>query len=62
MFKWYGRGEVDFKQHLQVNALSTSNNQVFEIQALFKKNEDFSLSLHAQFFDDLCLSFVITKK
>lgn len=60
LFKWYGRGEVDFKQHMHLCAIQQSAHHVFKNTMLFKKDEDLPAGLHTYFFDDVCLSFVAT--
>jgi phosphopantetheinyl transferase len=60
VFKWYGIGGVDFKKHIKIEKVSLLNSKSFHASIIFKKNEDQQLDLHSQFFDDLCLSYVIT--
>ncbi len=60
VFKWYGAGGVDFKKHIQIKKLIPLPANSFQSIIRFKKNEDLFLNLHSQFFDELCLSFVVT--
>lgn len=60
VFKWYGSGGVDFKKHIQIESVLPLTDNSFSIKIIFKKNEDQHLDLHSQFFDDLCLSYVVT--
>ncbi len=60
VFKWYSLGDVDFREHIQLKKIIESDKNSFETIVLFKKNEGFYLNLHSMFFDDLCLSFVVT--
>ena len=60
VFKWYGLGEVDFRQHIQLKSIIELNKNSFETIVLFKKKEELFLNLQSQFFDELCLSHVIT--
>jgi phosphopantetheinyl transferase len=58
-FKWFGKGEVDFKRHMVFEKVE-KNESAFLIQLAFKKNEDRILDLHSCFFNNLVLSYVIT--
>ena len=60
VFKWYGSGEVDFKQHMQVQNVQTLDDKLFQTTICFKKNEDQLLDLHSRLFDNLCLSYLVT--
>ena len=62
VFKWYGKGGVDFKNHIEIKASFPydENAKGQETIVLFKKNEELFLHLHSIFFDELCLSYVIT--
>ncbi len=55
VFKWYGNGKVDFKQHIQFNKLQVDTNS---IDCLFTKN---NTPLHIQYhqFEKLVLSWVV---
>lgn len=59
VFKWYGLGGVDFRAHIQLKDISRAGEH-FSSLVLFKKNEDRFLDLHSHFFEELCLSYVIT--
>jgi phosphopantetheinyl transferase len=60
VFKWYGAGGVDFKKHIHVKKVNAMPDSIFHSIILFKKNEELFLNLHSQFFDELCLSYVLT--
>ena len=61
VFKWYGAGNVDFKKHLQVIKITSNVPDAFHITLQFKKApEDQWLHLQALFFDDVCMSYVVT--
>ncbi len=60
VFKWYGYGGVDFKKHIQVKSVHALSHNSFNSKITFKKNEDQHLDLHSVFFNDLCLSYVVT--
>jgi phosphopantetheinyl transferase len=60
VFKWYGLGSVDFKEHMEIKTIIPSNDSISDSIILFKKNEDLFLDLHSYFFNGLCLSYVLT--
>ena len=60
VFKWYGKGEVDFRMHMNIKKLIPINDHQYSTILKFKKNEELFLYLHSYFFDDLCLSYVVT--
>jgi phosphopantetheinyl transferase len=60
VFKWYGKGEVDFKKHMQVQGVETGENKLFQTAILFTKKEGQSLGLQSRFFDGLCVSYIVT--
>ncbi len=59
IFKWWGNGEVDFKEHIHLfdielaekNVLKSSFNKISPAQ---------DLDIHYHFFNDLCLTFTHT--
>lgn len=59
VFKWYGLGNMDFKGHMQVQNIQAGKNKLFQTTILLKK-EDRLLGLQSQFFDDVCLSYLVT--
>jgi 4'-phosphopantetheinyl transferase EntD len=60
VFKWYGTGEVDFREHMHLKSVSEFGGGRCRSVMAFKKKEEFFLTLENYFFADLCLSFVIT--
>ncbi|MGI8598908.1 MAG: 4'-phosphopantetheinyl transferase family protein [Chitinophagaceae bacterium] len=60
VFKWYGYGGVDFKKHIQLKSVNALSQNSFNSKIIFKRNEDQHLDLHSVFFNDLCLSYVVT--
>ena len=60
VFKWYGSGEVDFKDHIRVRSITSIDKDCFDTIIDFKKKEELYLNLISRFFGDLCLSFVVT--
>jgi 4'-phosphopantetheinyl transferase EntD len=65
VFKWYGKGKVDFKAHIQIGATIRSVGEWLEVPVLFAKIDSQSLPLKARIFDEagpdaLILSWVNT--
>ncbi|HEU4634035.1 MAG TPA: 4'-phosphopantetheinyl transferase superfamily protein [Flavisolibacter sp.] len=59
-FKWYGLGGVDFKEHMIIQSIIANGEKSFETIMRFKKKEELFLSISSLFFDELCLSYVVT--
>lgn len=59
VFKWYGFGGLDFREHMQLISLA-ENGKDWEIVVRFQKHEEIFLDLHSKFFEGLCLSWVVT--
>lgn len=57
MFKWYGKGKVDFKENMQIQALSF-DQITGAIQAQFTKEKTENLQLRFELFGDLCLAWI----
>jgi phosphopantetheinyl transferase len=55
VFKWYGEGSVDFRQHIQLQKL---NKGAETIDCFFAKTQS-QLLIHYRQFDDLVLAWVI---
>lgn len=60
VFKWYGWGAIDFREHIKIQRMFQANENSFESIVSFNKKEALFLDLHSLFLDDLCLSWVIT--
>jgi phosphopantetheinyl transferase len=56
VFKWYGDGEVDFKNHIRLQQLHEANET---IDCFFTKKE-ISLTIHYRVFEHLVLSWVVS--
>lgn len=56
VFKWYGDGKVDFREHINLLSQDKANET---IQCLFAKNES-RLTIHYRQFDHLILAWVIS--
>jgi phosphopantetheinyl transferase len=59
MFKWYGAGKVDFKEHLHIETCREVDNQ-FTAQCLFLKDSPVHLKVNGIFFNGNCLTWLIT--
>lgn len=57
LFKWKGTGELDFKQHLLIDAMRVEDNQGVA-QCRIAKDNTIHLSVSFLFFNDNCLSWV----
>ncbi|MEO6489717.1 MAG: 4'-phosphopantetheinyl transferase superfamily protein [Ferruginibacter sp.] len=57
MFKWYGNGGVDFKQHLRINKIINNGNE-FLADCTFQKHDPINLKVHGLFFNDKFLAWI----
>jgi phosphopantetheinyl transferase len=61
IYKWYGKGEVDFKEHMQLDgAITFHENEWMELPFIFCKEEIIPITIHAKIFDDWVLAWVAT--
>lgn len=61
MFKWYGNGQVDFKKHLQLQALySDEIRKCIFTDFLFTKEKARLLKLQTVFLEKFALSWIVT--
>jgi phosphopantetheinyl transferase len=60
VYKWFGWGEVDFKDHIVLNSMKQITGTVIESAFSFRKTLPVSLHLHSQSFEGLVLSYVAT--
>lgn len=61
LFKWHGNGEVNFKQHLQLNGpITFRSNEWLELPFVFRKGEERPLTVEARIFDQLVVAWVLT--
>lgn len=56
VFKWYGKGEVDFKQHI---LLKFDEADDYNLHCHFVKT-NVDLDVYSRQFEELCLSYVVT--
>ncbi|RTL60841.1 MAG: 4'-phosphopantetheinyl transferase superfamily protein [Sphingobacteriales bacterium] len=59
IFKWYGDGEIDFIQHMQIQPF-TFNTRGGTADVYFLKNDSKLLQLHYRHFDAIVLSWVVS--
>jgi len=62
LFKWYGRGELDFKRHMQLTGNIRIDGDWIKLPFVFEKDEIILLDLDARIFDEqaLTLAWVLT--
>ena len=61
IFKWYGAGQMDFRQHMQLNgAISFSDDELISLPFLFTKNEMRYFTVHAKMFGSFVLAWLHT--
>ncbi|MEO6721976.1 MAG: 4'-phosphopantetheinyl transferase superfamily protein [Ferruginibacter sp.] len=58
LYKWYGNGEVNFKEHLHIEKLVTDANEGIAY-CRFLKDANIPLQVHFLFFNENCLSWVL---
>ncbi|HET9277471.1 MAG TPA: 4'-phosphopantetheinyl transferase superfamily protein, partial [Flavitalea sp.] len=59
LFKWYGEGKVDFKNHIQLaGTVSFHPNEWMDLPFYFAKENPAYLTVSARIFDGLVLAFV----
>ena len=58
VFKWYGKGGVDFKNHIQIAAIDFQQAQ-WRAKVIFSKEEKQQLTVNCFLFDNLCISYLI---
>lgn len=59
VFKWFAKGKVDFKEHIQIEEIEVDDNQ-FEVTCSFRKEKLLPLKVHGIFFNGNCLSWLVT--
>jgi phosphopantetheine--protein transferase-like protein len=57
MFKWYGKGGVDFKKHMEIIEIPDANTGI--AKAMFKKNQQTLLEIQFKILGDLILTWTI---
>jgi 4'-phosphopantetheinyl transferase EntD len=62
IFKWYGRGELDFKKHIQLEGSVNMEGDWLKLPFLFGKGRQMHLGVEARIFDEeaITLAWVLT--
>ena len=61
LFKWYGLGQVDFKEHMQLSGpLSFLPNEWIQLPFTFFKDQTVHVRIMAKIFGDVVLAWVVT--
>jgi 4'-phosphopantetheinyl transferase len=62
IFKWYGNGQVDFRKHMQMQAIHfDERREVLVTDFLFAKEKPKLLKLRSVFLDKFVLSWILTE-
>ena len=56
IFKWYGRGEMDFRKHMQLNGKIGREGGKMHLPFVFDKEQRIVLDIEARVFDELALT------
>jgi phosphopantetheinyl transferase len=60
IFKWYGLGKLDFRQHMQLeDEIIFREDEWMALPFLFTKGRSISLTVEAKIFDNLVLAWVL---
>jgi phosphopantetheinyl transferase len=61
IYKWYGHGELDFRQHMQLSgSITFKADETIVMPFVFKKQDPVPLTVEARIFDQLALAWVMT--
>ena len=61
IYKWYGGGGVDFREHMQLDGVITFHEEEWmELPFVFSKSGIVRLTIHAKIFDDWALAWLAT--
>ena len=61
VFKWYGNGQVDFRQHIQLQLpILFEPSEWMTLPFLFRKGIDRSITVHARLFEAHALAYVVS--
>ncbi len=61
LFKWYGAGKVDFREHMQLNGRPSLNpTEWMRLPYFFGKEGGWNLEVQARIFSPLVLAYVVT--
>jgi phosphopantetheinyl transferase len=59
IFKWYGKGEIDFREHIEILSVTHDRNTGV-LDCMFKKDENISLVIHYHLFATFVAAWVCT--
>lgn len=59
LFKWYGAGNIDFREHLHIEECQLKDNE-FIAHCSFRKDQPIELRVHGLFFNGNCLTWLAT--
>ncbi|MBV9963996.1 MAG: 4'-phosphopantetheinyl transferase superfamily protein [Parafilimonas sp.] len=62
LFKWYGLGEVDFSEDMQLHHFIQKQNDSLILPFVFKKDLMTELNIHSKIFDEIVLSWIAAEK
>jgi len=62
IFKWYGRGELDFKRHMRLEGNITMDGDAVKLPFIFDKGKGIHLGVEGRIFDEqaLILAWLLT--
>ena len=61
IYKWYGHGELDFREHMQLSGpITFKSDETIVLPFVFKKGDPVHLTVEARIFDQLALAWVMT--
>ncbi len=59
IFKWYGLGKVDFREHMHINNIAINSNE-FMADCIFLKENAIQLNVHGLLFNNNVLAWVLS--
>lgn len=59
IFKWYGEGKVDFRQHMHIVRMDAKSNEM-TASCIFSKHKQISVQVHGLCFNNLVLTWLHT--
>jgi phosphopantetheinyl transferase len=60
VFKWYGKGNVDFRKHIQIKKINDEQMPKISSVIWFTASTDIQLQVQSVLFKELCLSWIAT--
>ncbi len=61
VFKWYGKGEVDFRKHIHLKRFEKLEGNDFSVEIKFTKEQECQLEVDGKLFKNICLSYLVTR-